>query len=266
MRVNDSCLGCVDPGLRSLRSRLKAVSARVRGGSHWHELDSETGPSASILSIRPLVPELRRLPSLAFQRLSSRLWHAELRALGIELGPDISLYGRPIVTQASGSTIVIGARVSMISRARDTALGVSHPVVLRTLRQDARLVIGDDCGLSGVTICAAGAVEIGERVLLGADVIVADTDFHPVDLVPRRYAPLPPPAAAGAVTIEDDVFVGTRAIVLAGSHIGSGSVIGAGSVVTGVVPPRVVAAGNPCRVLRALVVRTRSDSRCARAL
>jgi acetyltransferase-like isoleucine patch superfamily enzyme len=54
------------------------------------------------------------------------------------------------------------------------------------------------------------------------------------------------------VVIGDDVFIGTRVTVLPGSTIGSGSVIGAGSVVSGNIPSGVVAAGNPCRVIRSL--------------
>lgn len=52
--------------------------------------------------------------------------------------------------------------------------------------------------------------------------------------------------------IEDDVFLGTQTLVLKGSHIGRGAVIGAGSVVAGEIPPQVIAAGNPARIVREL--------------
>lgn len=54
------------------------------------------------------------------------------------------------------------------------------------------------------------------------------------------------------ITIEDDCWLGGDVKVLAGVTIGRGSTIGAGSVVTRDVPPGVVAAGNPCRVLRVI--------------
>jgi maltose O-acetyltransferase len=54
------------------------------------------------------------------------------------------------------------------------------------------------------------------------------------------------------VTIGSDVWVGGGAIVCPGASIGSRSVIGAGSVVVKDVPDGVVAAGNPCRVIRTL--------------
>jgi acetyltransferase-like isoleucine patch superfamily enzyme len=54
------------------------------------------------------------------------------------------------------------------------------------------------------------------------------------------------------VTIEDDVWIGSNVVVLKGVTIGRGAVIGAGSVVTHDVPPLVLVAGNPARVVREL--------------
>lgn len=52
------------------------------------------------------------------------------------------------------------------------------------------------------------------------------------------------------VVIEDDVWVGTRAIILAGVTIGRGAVVAAGAVVTKSVPPYAIVGGNPARILR----------------
>jgi maltose O-acetyltransferase len=54
------------------------------------------------------------------------------------------------------------------------------------------------------------------------------------------------------VEIGDDVWIGGGAIICPGVTIGAGAVIGAGSVVTRAVPAGVLAAGNPCRVIREL--------------
>jgi acetyltransferase-like isoleucine patch superfamily enzyme len=161
--------------------------------------------------------------------------------------------GRPIIRRHPGSRIVLGRGTSLISDPRFTALGVSRPVILRTLRPGAVLDIGSDTGLSGATICAADSVRIGRRVLAGADVLIADTDFHPVEMLPRRHAP-ESAASSAPVEIHDDVFLGARTIVLKGVTIGAGTVVGAGSVVTSSLPAGVVAAGNPCRVLRPLTL------------
>ena len=49
----------------------------------------------------------------------------------------------------------------------------------------------------------------------------------------------------------ENVFIGSRVIILKGVTIGSGSVVGAGSVVTQDIPAGCISAGNPCRIIRA---------------
>ncbi len=190
----------------------------------------------------PILGRLTRGALAAICRLSNS-W---------EFGSEPQFYGRPIISSTSQSRIVLGDRCVLISLPRYTALGVPHPCVLRTLTPSAEIAIGDDVGMSGASVCAAVSVSIGHRVMLGSGVIVADTDFHPVGVPGRRYVPSSD-ASSAAVKIEDDVFLGVNSIVLKGVTIGCGSVIGAGSVVSGDIPPGVVAAGNPCRPLRGIV-------------
>ncbi|MGE5294218.1 MAG: sugar O-acetyltransferase [Solirubrobacterales bacterium] len=90
-------------------------------------------------------------------------------------------------------------------------------------------------------------VTIGDRVLFGPAVqIYAAT--HPLDATERRMGL----ESGQPVTIGSDVWVGGGAILCPGVTIGERSVIGAGSVVTRPIPPDVLAAGNPCRVVRPL--------------
>ncbi|HVL57730.1 MAG TPA: sugar O-acetyltransferase [Burkholderiaceae bacterium] len=89
-------------------------------------------------------------------------------------------------------------------------------------------------------------VTIGDHVQFGSGVQIL-TPLHPMDAALRRRQEFGKPVA-----IESDVWVGAGALILAGVRIGAGAVIGAGSVVTRDVPARVLAAGNPCRVIRAL--------------
>lgn len=89
-------------------------------------------------------------------------------------------------------------------------------------------------------------VTIGDLVLFGPRVTIA-TASHPVDHEQRvvdlyEYA--------RPVTIEDGAWLGAHVVVAPGVTIGARSVVGAGSVVTRDIPRDVVAAGNPCRVLR----------------
>ena len=139
-----------------------------------------------------------------------------------------------------------------MSSARRATLGAPHPVILRALTESARISIGDDFGITGATICATNAVTIGDGVLVGCNVIIADTDFHPVDHGERRYADRPRASDRERVTIGNNVFLGTGSIVLKGTTIGDDCVIGAGSVVRGEVPSGTVYAGNPAELVRRL--------------
>jgi len=89
-------------------------------------------------------------------------------------------------------------------------------------------------------------VTVGDFTLFGPAVQVY-TATHPMDAGLRRKQEFGKPIGIGS-----DVWVGGGAIICPGVRIGSRSVIGAGSVVTRDVPAGVFAAGNPCRVIRAV--------------
>ncbi len=126
---------------------------------------------------------------------------------------------------------------------------------------------GDSAWIQPPFYCDYGTnIRLGERVFFNFHCVVLDvcevtigagtlfgpavqlyTATHPMDAVLRRTREFGKPIAIGP-----DVWVGGGAIVCPGVRIGARSVIGAGSVVTRDVPADVFAAGNPCRVLRAL--------------
>lgn len=89
-----------------------------------------------------------------------------------------------------------------------------------------------------------GEVHIGEHTLFGPAVQIY-TATHPLDAEERRKKELAKPIRIGS-----DCWVGGGAIILPGVTVGDKTVIGAGSVVTKSLPGGVLAAGNPCRVLR----------------
>lgn len=113
------------------------------------------------------------------------------------------------------------------------------------VRENAELEIGDYSGFNdGVVLYASTSVKLGERVLIGDNSRVYDTDFHKLSPdIPVKYAP---------VTIGNNVWVGVNCLILAGSKIGDHSVIGAGSVVTGEIPSKCLAAGVPAKPIKNL--------------
>lgn len=169
----------------------------------------------------------------------------------LAIGKYVTFFGFPILSLCQGSSIKIGNNVTFRSHSKYNALGINHPVILSTMSPNAEIIIGNDVGLSGVSICAIKRVQIGSRSLIGANVKVMDTDFHPLSPI-NRHLTGAEKADYAEVSIGCNVFVGANSLILKGVSIGDNSVIGAGSVVVGNIPKNVIAAGNPCKVIRKL--------------
>ncbi len=88
-------------------------------------------------------------------------------------------------------------------------------------------------------------VEFGDHALVGPGVQIY-TAAHPLDAASRNQGW----EVTKPVTIRKSVWIGGSAILLPGVKIGYQAVIGAGAVVTKDVPPSVVVAGNPARIIR----------------
>lgn len=103
------------------------------------------------------------------------------------------------------------------------------------------------------TILDVAKVKIGKNCLLAPNVAIY-TAGHAVD--PELRAAMY--EYGMPVTIGDNVWIGGSSVICPGVTIGDNSVIGAGSVVTKDIPSDVVAAGNPCRVIRAITERDKT--------
>jgi acetyltransferase-like isoleucine patch superfamily enzyme len=154
--------------------------------------------------------------------------------------------GRPLIRCVRGGSLEIQEGVKINTRVASNPVIGRQRTTLMVMAPGARMVIGAYVGMSGVCICAANCVEIGERTIIGADALVTDTDFH---------SPLPDGGwsndAAGnsaPVRIGKGCFIGARAIILKGVTIGDGAVVAAGALVTRDVPAEHLAIGNPAMV------------------
>lgn len=105
----------------------------------------------------------------------------------------------------------------------------------------------------GLTMVDDTHIYVGDCTMFGPNVVVA-TAGHPIlpELREQQYQYSIP------VRIGRNCWIGAGAIILPGITIGDNVVVGAGSVVTRDLPDSVVAAGNPCRVLREVGERDRS--------
>jgi acetyltransferase-like isoleucine patch superfamily enzyme len=111
-----------------------------------------------------------------------------------------------------------------------------------TLRIGDGTGIGHECKLS-----IGKSITIGKNCRIAAGVYILDSSGHPSNPEERLQGLPPADSEVRPVVIEDNVWIGARAIVLPGVTIGEGSVVSAGSVVMADVPPYTVVAGNPAR-------------------
>ncbi|ROS73338.1 sugar O-acetyltransferase [Cellulomonas sp. PhB143] len=110
----------------------------------------------------------------------------------------------------------------------------------------ANVTVGDDVYVNtNLTLVDDVGVTLGDRVMVAPNVTITTTG-HPVHPDLRRGGG----QFSAPVVVEDDVWLGAGAVLLPGVTVGRGSVVAAGSVVTADVPPGVVVAGVPARVLR----------------
>lgn len=159
--------------------------------------------------------------------------------------PTWRLWGTPLIQKHANAKISIGNNWVACSDPRKNSLGVFQKVTIKALSPQSHLSIGNNVGMSGVSICCSLRIEIGNDVLLGSGAVITDTDAHPLHPAERNNAKL---IGTRKVIIEDGVFIGARAMILKGVTIGRGSVIGAGAIVTRDVPPLSIAVGNPAQV------------------
>jgi acetyltransferase-like isoleucine patch superfamily enzyme len=112
----------------------------------------------------------------------------------------------------------------------------------------AKVLIGDNVVIGRGTVieCNTG-IQIGDNVLIAENVAIRDTDHRFSDIhTPIRSQGI----ITAKVMIGNDVWIGYGAVITKGIIIGEGSVIGANSVVTKDVPPYMVVAGSPARIIR----------------
>ena len=156
-----------------------------------------------------------------------------LRVRGARLGAKCAVGARCRVVRPWGLTA--GARCTF-----------EDDVFVKIAADGARLVLGEGVFVGrGCEFDVLREIVVGDHAVIAPGVFVVDHDHGTrADLRIDEQ-----PCAAAPVRIGRDVWVGARAVILAGVSIGDGAVIGAGAVVTRDVAPLAVAVGVPARAV-----------------
>jgi acetyltransferase-like isoleucine patch superfamily enzyme len=187
-----------------------------------------------------IINRLRSFKSLILKNVSTLYVTLVAPIYGVKMGRKNIFFGLPYFHKQALSTIKIGNSCSFRSDSNSNLIGVNHKCIISTHSNNAIIEIKDNSGFSGVTIGAAKKIVIGNNVLCGANAVITDFDWHSSRLDS-------PPSE---IIIHDNEWLGLNVLVLKGVEIGENSIIGANSVVTNNIPANVIAAGNPCKVIK----------------
>jgi len=164
-----------------------------------------------------------------------------LRLIASVLDPRAYLHALKLVNYYNYSHVAPRRRVRFGARPNVSPNAVfSNP---------ERIVIGDDVRIGARCHIWAGpshgTIRIGNDVLFGPEVMLTAATYRFNDGGPVTDQLMD----EADIEIGNDVWLGTRVVVLHGARIGDGAVIGAGAVVRGVIPPYAIAVGAPARVV-----------------
>jgi acetyltransferase-like isoleucine patch superfamily enzyme len=164
---------------------------------------------------------------------------------GVRIGKNCTFIGRCHFVKFPGTEILIGNKCTFLSKRRSNLIGIDRSCIISTSPSPfkARIEIGDNCGFSGTVIGAFKFIKLGNNVRCGANTLITDSDWHLEDY--RSGTP-------ADIIIGNNVWLGVNSTILKGVTIGDNSLIGANSLVNKSIPSNVIAAGNPCRVIREL--------------
>ena len=116
-----------------------------------------------------------------------------------------------------------------------------------------KLKVGRNVDIGWQTTIAVGRqVILGDHVRIAGRAFLAGYPGHPLEAGARAKGAPDTEAQIGDIILEDHVWLATNVTILAGVTIGEGTIIAAGSVVTKSLPPYVLAAGVPARIIRSL--------------
>lgn len=185
--------------------------------------------------------------SIFYKRLKFTIWN-------VKYGKNVRIIGPMRLRMTKDSKITIGDNFTAYSGYKST-IDSEHKNFLAAVG-GAKIIIRDNVGMTSTSIYCQEKVEIGNHVLIGADTIIMDNNFHSLNYTIRGTSKEgyqhKGTINTAPVIIGDNVFIGTRCIINKGVNIGEGAIIAAGSVVVTDIPAWEVWGGNPAKFIKSL--------------
>lgn len=177
---------------------------------------------------------------IIYAYVTTLLVRLDLKTGGVKYGENLKARGGVIIERFQCSSIEIGNNCTFNSSSRFNFRGINHKCIIQTGCPGARIVIGNYCGFSGVSIVADKEVIIEDHVTVGANAIIGDRDDHS-----EIYGTEP-----RSVHICKHTWIGMNATIMKGVTIGEYAIVGAGAIVTKDVPAYAIVAGVPARIIK----------------
>ena len=174
-----------------------------------------------------------------------------LKLTRVKYGKGLDLKGIPLIFNKKDAELLIGDNCIIKSSVLSNLVGLYSRTIIVTRVEGAKIVIGNNVGISGATIYARKEISIGDNTNIGGNVKILDNDFHPIE-VEARLRDDKEKIGTAPVRIGKSCFIGCNALILKGTELGDNCVVGAGAVVCGKFESNSVIAGNPARIIRKL--------------
>ena len=156
----------------------------------------------------------------------------------IKLKGQLSFNVFETALRATGASLIVGNRAEVEVQGNFSMFYGADIKVF----DKAKLILGSGYANAGLQIRCSKRIQIGNNVAIAKDVVIMDSDAHQICYDGH--------VMSRDICIGNNVWIGTRAMILKGVAIGDGAIVAAGAVVTRNVPARSIVAGVPAKVIR----------------
>jgi len=206
-----------------------------------------------VLNFSIPAPRFVYLPVLWIVLGLRHVWYFLYRVLVCE--PLFKMYCRSYGKNLHTGVFVhrVHGKGDLVAGDNVTVDGKCHVFFAARFAERPRLEIGNNSGVGhNCTFSVGKRITIGNNCRIAINVNMLDSPGHPMDPERRLASEAPDIDSVRPITIGNNVWIGTGAVILPGVTIGDNSVISVGAIVMSDVPANVVVAGNPARKIMSL--------------